>query len=443
MKKGFVPYSLNLVTEMFESTEFLESLLEWNFVPTVGHTSYFKLYYKFRVPLNLFPTLPEFQLEFGPRAILPYVKPNEFGISGIDWDGLTLTDCICSGKPVYKADTRADIVFDDIIPRANVMLSNVNSLSCVAEVTLDFAHYSDTSANPGHLEQLAIACPNLQRLNLDNNYDCLRSLKGLRMIGNHCHDLRGLSLMHISSSFIESCMGLWEILSHMNLTHLVIDVCVFQPVIDGNLREQQLIDLYQKCSSLQALQLASPLAHVLCHVCAECDVKWSLLSHFPVLKYCKLPGNHSDLIQDVINGCKELTVLSCHCDERLLISSVFVTNLQQLSITSRNTNIPDVFLETVSTHGGLVHVALYVNSMTLDGICNLIINSPKLLTLILNVENIIEGCRIRLKGNLKETMQQRFSGRKLFTVGSFKVETSLDYLHGTDLLPLWLQYYPF
>ena len=36
-----------------------------------------------------------------------------------------------------------------------------------------------------HLEQLAIACPNLQQLNLKENVNCLKSLQGLRAIATH------------------------------------------------------------------------------------------------------------------------------------------------------------------------------------------------------------------------------------------------------------------
>ena len=66
MKNRFIPYTLNVVTEMFEydsEIDFLESLIQQNFTPLIGYTSYFKLYYNFLVPLNLFPSLPEFQLE--------------------------------------------------------------------------------------------------------------------------------------------------------------------------------------------------------------------------------------------------------------------------------------------------------------------------------------------------------------------------------------------
>jgi len=108
--------------------------------------------------------------------------------------------------------------------------SDVN-LKCVTE--LSFAACSET-VQSGLLEQLAIACPNLQCLNLMNNYACLRNLKGVCTIGTHCHDLCGLYLKHISIVGIESHMVLRQILSVMKLMHLVMDVCAFQPLIVGD-----------------------------------------------------------------------------------------------------------------------------------------------------------------------------------------------------------------
>jgi len=56
------------------------------------------------MPLNLFPCLPEYQIEFGQTIVLPIVKPSSFGILGIDWDIITLAGYIWNGKLVYKAD---------------------------------------------------------------------------------------------------------------------------------------------------------------------------------------------------------------------------------------------------------------------------------------------------------------------------------------------------
>ena len=52
----------------------------------------FKYCYDFQVPLKLFPTVPEFWLEFGENATLPFVKASNYGILGLNSDLLLLTD---------------------------------------------------------------------------------------------------------------------------------------------------------------------------------------------------------------------------------------------------------------------------------------------------------------------------------------------------------------
>ena len=343
---------------------------------------------------------------------------------------------------VYKAELESHTAYFAFNHANNVLISNVvNSLSCVIE--FNFA-YSEV-VHSGHLEQLAIACPNLQRLNLQGNYRCLKSLKGLHALGSHCRDLCGLNFKYIQISDIEDHLELWKILSDMKLTYLVIEVCVFQPVIDSNGRdayESQLIGLYQKCSSLEALQFESFYNDDICDVCPKVEVGWSfLLSHFPVLKYCKLHGNDSNLVQDILSGCKGLCILSCSSMEHLLISSVFTTSLQQLRISADDSNIPDIFMETVSAHGGLVHVFLSVHSITVDGITGLFVNSPRLLTLNIYSRHIVERYewnKTVAVYNLKETLQEMFPSRKLFAVGGFKVYTlHFQFVLGTDFMPLW------
>ena len=84
MRKHCIPCNFNFVTEEFDNCDlemyFQKSLLPWNFTPLIGYTSYFKLYYCFKVPLNLFPNLPAFQLEIGQTTIQPFVRASKFGI---------------------------------------------------------------------------------------------------------------------------------------------------------------------------------------------------------------------------------------------------------------------------------------------------------------------------------------------------------------------------
>ena len=67
---------------------------------------------------------------------------------------------------------------------------------------------------------------------------------------------------------------------------------------------------------------------------------------------------------------------------QLSLSTAYYNSLQQLCILSEQTDLDDNFMDTVSAHGGLIHVAFLVSSMTSKGITTLIKNTPNLLTLV-------------------------------------------------------------
>ena len=442
IKRRCIPCNFNLVTDRFEvklEAKFVTSLLQWNFTPQ-GYTSYFKFYYHFTVPLNLFPNLPVFQLEIGQTVILPFVKASMFGILNLDCDILVLTDHVFNGKQVYKAANEVFDVRENSYYQKIGMNNLVASLDCVTEFIMSYNEgESDT------LQQLAIACPNLQRLSLQGYADIAYVLEGLRTITLHCPDLRGLNLSDIGLgiNMVTDChLGLWEVLSEMKLTHLYIETCA---VFGANSDEEKLVHFFQRCSSLQALQIQH-LSYDYCNWCAEWEYKanWSLLSHFPALQYCKLCIKHSTVVQDVINSCKQLTVLSCTAGYERFVNllSASTSTLQQLSLYEPRTSIPEIFLETVSAHGGLVHIALFVRSVSIVGVIKLVRNSPKLLTCLIDMEQFITDDHNTVE-NLKENLQHQFAGRKLFTVGRFNVvvDKSLrrlcDCVPGTDLFPLW------
>ena len=60
------------------------------------------------------------------------------------------------------------------------------------------------------------------------------------MIVHNCAKLCGLNLIDIPVNKVEDQVILWEILSDMKLTHLVVEVCIFLPLI-GN--EEYLVSL--------------------------------------------------------------------------------------------------------------------------------------------------------------------------------------------------------
>jgi len=122
-----------------------------------------------------------------------------------------------------------------------------------------------------HLEQLAVACPNLQQLNSYDNVNCLKSLQGLRAIAT-CQKLKGLKIFGISVKDLENCVQLWEVL-------LTIEVCCML-CSERSTQTKEIISLHQKCLQLKALE---PYCK-----CTKCDDTKQplLLSNFPSLNHC-------------------------------------------------------------------------------------------------------------------------------------------------------------
>lgn len=95
---GFVPQSLNVVLGYAEHLypAFYDSMLErWIITNSkIGpeHAGHFKLYANTKASMDLYSVAPEFQLEFGETACLPYVSCSDFGLVGLNKDVLILTD---------------------------------------------------------------------------------------------------------------------------------------------------------------------------------------------------------------------------------------------------------------------------------------------------------------------------------------------------------------
>ena len=129
------------------------------------------------------------------------------------------------------------------------------------------------------------------------------------------------------------------------------------------------------------------------------------------------------------------------------LSSPCNCTLEQLCIKSEETDPNDTFIDTVSAHGGLVHVVFAVNSVPSEGITALIENSHKLLTCnIITVDQVYdrEGMRVNLKV-LKVALKAKYSRRKLFTCGNLHliqenkqyVQNAVEeFLEDTDLMRL-------
>ena len=75
-------------------------------------------------------------------------------------------------------------------------------------------------------------------------------------------------------------------------------------------------------------------------------------------------------------------------------------------------------MDTVSAHGGLIHVSFYVHSVSSEGITTLIKNSLNLLSFRLHEhkEHTENYCSL-----LSTSLGKKFADRKLFTLGLFSL----------------------
>ena len=114
------------------------------------------------------------------------------------------------------------------------------------------------------------------------------------------------------------------------------------------------IKLVQKFVYLENLQLKYVRSS--CSSCkyAQYENYHLLLSHYPFLIRCVVDRKLCNMI-DVISQCK-LKYFGCMLVKSKTFSTVANWCLQHLSITSYGSRITDVFMDSVSAHGGLESV---------------------------------------------------------------------------------------
>jgi len=433
MLNGFIPPNLNIIVFNY-STRFIPGELRkflldtwprWNSQIPAGHITCLKFHIGYTAPLNLFQNAPVFQLRYGQQVALPFLQASNIGVTD-KW--LLLTDHDDGSKMVYKAKCFMHL--------SHAMYSIPHDCGLDNQLQQDISVGNltelDLSACSLDFKLLLVACPQLQRLNLRNNRS-LR-LEDLQVIATCCCNLQGLNLGGIPIPDNKFCVKVWEILSTMKLTHLAMDNSFFesdsnQCITDG-MDEKQLATLFKQFTTLQALELYSTYSILTRSI-------YNLLAHFPSLEYCRLNDSQlSTSAQDILATCKKLKYFYCCCSVQLSQLSV-QNNLQQFYISSRKTDIDDNFMDMVSTHGGLIHVVLVVNSVTRKGITALIKNSPNLLSFRLD-----EGTKYNENNfkSLSTSLRKKFADRQLFTSGLFGLVSLVDghgWLQNTDLLSIW------
>ena len=395
------------------------------------------LYQYKRMTMNLYPPIPLKGYKFGPSVRSPFIELYTHGI-------------LYYVKVFYLNEfDHNGTVRHTITPARTILSSPVNFTSCLHSVyNIDL---SCANVHSDNLEQLAIVCPNLQRLNLEDNVHCLEDLQGLHAIVHSCKNLEGINLAGISVSEVESCLRFWVLLSSLkDLSHLAIDLCLMKHDDDN---KQQLIQIIKTFRNLKALEISRGYLKG----CMECTNTTNFLfSHFPMLTYCKMYCFRYSALTYAITNCHKLKYLQ-EKDARKgsPLPSSINCHLQQLCIYSLSFDLSDELVKVLSAHGQLECVILYVKSITVTGITTLINNSPKLT--ILRISMIKPLFNENYKNDpfqdnhdppitYTDTIKQMFSYHKLFATSSFSVHVIAETIIGgmlatdlidTDLKSLW------
>ena len=421
--KGYLlPSTINIFTDVYK--------VNGLFISDSNSRFEISLYDNKRIPLSLYHPMPLKRLQFGPE-ISPFIRLSDHGIVGLKYDIFYLNGYDHYGTIRYTVTpSRITCGFGRVTVNYK---SHLHSIS--------YIDISSSNVHSDHLLLLADLCPNLQRLNLKDNTNCLESLQGLCAIGYMCQNLKGLNLAGISVLKVESYVCLWEILSStMKLTHLAIDICMVKPFDSGDdVNKQKLINMFKVCHSLQALEIHGKSKKL----CSRCNNSTDLLFlQFPSLKQCRISSLPYSGRECVLSKHHQLRYLYAeHLDRNtleVLLSNLY--HLQQLYINLSCFDLTDELAEVLSANGGLECVVLYINSITINGIRSLINNSPNLTLLHISISAPLFSAEDHLLyGDHIVTYKVRklFSCHKLFTIGSFYVQvitgSCLKVMLDTDL----------
>ena len=381
------------------------------------------LYEIIKVPMNLYPSMPLMRVKFGSAATPPLIKLTDHGILGLKYNTFHFTDY----------DDHGEVRHTITAQRYGIYAVKEQDFNCINNLySVSNVDFCDMDIYPGHLEQLAVACPNLERINLRNATNCLQSLKGLQVLVDKCRNLQGINLAQIPT--VECHLLLWVLLSSVKkLTHLAINLSFLTYHGDYDDDDQQtLIGLLNSCSNLKALEISDEYWDF----CAV-DPKQLLFSHFPSLVFVGLGGtSNTILFEYTIINCHQLKYLCYYCWNRSIhhirLPSSSSCHLQQLYL--RNVGLSAASVHVLSAHGELEQVILSDVIITTSSITTLISNSPNLI--LLNITPYDSGLKMK---DCKKKMSEKFTKHKLFTVGDCFINCNYHqtYNHATRFDSFW------
>lgn len=404
-----------------------------------------------RIPLNLYPLMPLRKFKFDSKAAAVIILLSHRGIVGLQHDMFYFSEYNHNGT-VRHTLTHFHTTYEFYLEKKH--------FNCTSDLhSVSYVNISHSNVLSYHLEQLAVQCPNLERLNLQKNVYCLQDLQGLHAIVSTCQNLEGLNLVGISASQVESFQLLWELLSSLKkLTHLATDLCMLKS------GEQKLVSLSESCRSIQALELYFSDSCTSClgsqSFCSSslfggaCSVdhnKDFLFPHFPSLTYCRVSCYPYCGLRQAITDCHQLKYLyEKHPDQSKqvpVISFPFLrkSHVQQLCVISRHVNFSDLFADRISAHGKLECVVLHIRLVTVSSITTLINNSPNLTSLHVFIDEPFSMTECEDADRISKML----SCQKLLAGGSVNAAVVdmasghmvQDALMNTNLNPLWVTYY--
>ena len=264
-----------------------------------------RLYDRVPILMNLFPPVPVRNYRFGAAATPTLIQLRDYGIVGLKDNIFHFSEYIDDRGMVCHAVTLDHGDCGSLIEERHITCTP--HLHIVSYVDIS---YQNVSSN--HLQQLAVACPNLQQLHLRGNVNCLEDLQGLQAVVDKCKNLKSLNLAGISVYWVECYFLLWDLLSNLKkLTLLTIDLCMILLYDYDDDDKQELVTMCKSCHSLLALNVH--LGQESCSGCNSSKINL-LFSHFPSLKYCVLSQwdyteiNHRRIVMETLAACKNITV---------------------------------------------------------------------------------------------------------------------------------------
>ena len=248
-------------------------------------------------PIRLFPPVPMRSYKFGKAATPTLIQLPAYGIVGLKDNMFHFSKYIDDHGMVRHAVTLDHGDCGSLIEERHI--------TCTPHLhTVSYVDISYENVNSNHLQQLAIACPNLQQLHLQGNVNCLKDLQGLQAIVDKCKNLKNLNLAGIDVSRVESYLLLWDILSSLKkLNLLTIDLCMILLYDYDDDDKKKLVTMCKSCYSLLALNVH--LGHRSCIECNSSNENF-LFSHFPSLTYCALWGVEYSSVKPAFTNCRHL-----------------------------------------------------------------------------------------------------------------------------------------